>query len=102
MALGATRRDVFGLVARECAVVVGVGVVLGSVSAFVAARATASVLFFGIDATDAPAWGGAVVVSIAAGAAAHVAGAARRRSGSVGGGALGMSRSGVVHAQLRN
>ena len=72
IALGATHRDVLGFVLRQCAVVVGVGAVLGSVSAFAAARATASVLFFGIGATDALAWGGAIVVSIAAGAAAHV------------------------------
>ncbi len=77
MALGATRRDVLGLVVRQCAVVVGVGAALGSVSAFAAARATAGVLFFGIDATDAPAWGGAIVVSVAVGAVAHLAPALR-------------------------
>ena len=50
---------------------------IAALSAFVAARATASVLFFGIDATDAPAWGGAIVVSIAVGVAAHVVPAMR-------------------------
>ena len=77
MALGATRRDVLGLVVRQCAVVVGTGAVLGSVSAFVGARATAGVLFFGIGATDAPAWGGAIVVSMAVGVVAHLAPALR-------------------------
>ena len=77
MALGATRRHVLGFVVRQCAVVVGVGVVLGSAAAFLAARATASVLFFGIDATDPLAWGGAIVVSIAVGVAAHVVPALR-------------------------
>ena len=57
--------------------VLSVGVVLGSVSAFVAARATASVLFFGIDAMDTLAWGGAIVVSIAVGVAPHVVPALR-------------------------
>ena len=51
--------------------------VLGSMSAFVATRATASVLFFGIDATDALAWGGAIAVSIAVGVAAHLVPALR-------------------------
>ena len=77
MALGATHRDVLGFVVRQCAVVVGIGAVLGSVSAFVAARATARVLFFGIAAGDAPAWGGAIVVSIAVGVVAHLVPALR-------------------------
>ena len=77
MALGATHRDVLGFVVRQCAVVVGIGAVLGSVSAFLAARATARVLFFGIAAGDAPAWGGAIVVSIAVGVVAHLVPALR-------------------------
>ena len=38
MALGATSRDVFGLVVQQGIVVVGIGAALGSVSAFAAAR----------------------------------------------------------------
>ena len=98
IALGATRRDVLGFVVRQCAVVVGVAAVLGSVSAFVAARATTGVLFFGIDATDAPAWGGAIVVSITVGVVAHLVPALC----AVGGAALGMNRSRNVHEQLPN
>ena len=70
MALGATSRDVFGLVVQQGTLVVGIGAVLGSVSAFAAARATAGVLF-GIDAGDVIAWGGALVVLIAVGVVAH-------------------------------
>ena len=70
MALGATSRDVFGLVVQQGTLVVGIGAVLGSVSAFAAARATAGVLF-GIDAGDVIAWGGAMVVLIAVGVVAH-------------------------------
>ena len=57
-------------------VVVGIGAVLGSVSAFAAARATAGVLF-GIDAGDVIAWGGAMVVLIAIGVVAHAVPALR-------------------------
>ena len=76
MALGATSRDVFGLVVQQGTLVVGIGAVLGSVSAFAAARATAGVLF-GIDAGDVIAWGGAMVVLIAVGVVAHAVPALR-------------------------
>ena len=76
MALGATRRDVLGLVVREGAVVMAIGAAFGSALAFAAARVTAGVLF-GIDAADAPAWGAAVVVLVAVGVLAHAAPALR-------------------------
>ena len=76
LALGATHRNVLGLVARQGAFVVGIGAVLGAVSAFTAAQATAGVLF-GIDAADALAWGGALVVLVAVGVAAHAVPALR-------------------------
>ena len=72
MALGATGRDVVLLVIRQGALLLGVGVAVGSTAAFAAARATAGVLF-GIDASDAPAWGGALLVLAALGAAAFAA-----------------------------
>ena len=74
--LGATPRDVLALVAREGAVVMGIGAVLGSVLAISAARATAGVLF-GIDAADAPAWTVALLVLLVAGVLAHAAPALR-------------------------
>ena len=70
IALGATPRDVLGLVVRQGAVPVGVGAAAGAVLAFAAARATAGVLF-GVDATDPLAWGGAVVTLAAVGVLAH-------------------------------
>ena len=76
MALGATHRDVLGLVVRQGAVVVGIGAVLGALAALAAARATAGVLF-GIDAADALAWGGALVVLVAVGVVAHAVPALR-------------------------
>ena len=76
MALGATPRDVLGLVVRQGAVLVGVGAAVGVALAFAAARATAGVLF-GIDATDPLAWGGAVVTLAAVGALAHAVPARR-------------------------
>ena len=72
MALGATRRDVVRLVIQQGAFALGVGVAVGSTAAFAAARATAGVLF-GIDASDALAWGGALLVLVAVGVAAHAA-----------------------------
>ena len=76
MALGATHRDVLALVVRQGVILVGAGAALGVVSAFAAARATAGVLF-GIDATDALAWGGALVVLVAVGVVAHAVPALR-------------------------
>ena len=76
VALGATPRDVLGLVVRQGAVPVGVGAAAGVALAFAAACATAGVLF-GIDATDPLAWGGAVVTLTAVGALAHVVPARR-------------------------
>ena len=76
MALGATRRDVVRLVLRPGALPLGIGVAIGSTAAFAAARATAGVLF-GIDASDALAWGGALLVLVAVGVAAHAAPALR-------------------------
>ena len=76
MALGATRRDVVRLVIRQGALPLAIGVAVGSTAAFVAARATAGVLF-GIDASDALAWGGAWFVLVAVGVAAHAAPALR-------------------------
>ena len=70
MALGATPRDVLGLILRQGAVLVGVGAAAGAALAFAAARATAGVLF-GVDATDPLAWGGAVVTLAAVGGLAH-------------------------------
>ena len=70
MALGATRRDVLRLVLRQGVVLLGSGAVLGAVLAFLAARATAGLLF-GIDAADTLAWCAAVAVLVAAGALAH-------------------------------
>ena len=76
MALGATHREVLGLVVRQGAVLVGFGAALGAVAAFAAARATAGVLF-GIDATDTLAWSGALVVLVAGGVVAHAVPALR-------------------------
>ncbi len=76
MALGATHRDVLGLVVRQGAILVASGAALGAVAAFAAARATAGVLF-GIDATDALAWSGALAVLVAVGVAAHAVPALR-------------------------
>ena len=76
MALGATRRDVLLLVVRQGAAVVAIGAAIGSVAAFAAARTTAGVLF-GIDAGDALAWSGALVVLLAVGALAHALPAGR-------------------------
>jgi putative ABC transport system permease protein len=45
MALGATRRDVIGMVMREATVLLAAGVIIGLVMAVVAARATAALLF---------------------------------------------------------
>ena len=70
MALGATPRDVLGLILRQGAVLVAVGAAAGAALAFVAARATAGVLF-GVDATDPLAWGGAAVTLAAVGVLAH-------------------------------
>ena len=76
MALGATRRDVVRLVVRQGALSAGTGVAVGSTAAFVAARATAGVLF-GIDASDTLAWGGALLILVAVGVAAYAAPALR-------------------------
>ena len=76
MALGATPRDVLGLVVRQGAFLVFVGATAGVALAVAAARATAGVLF-GIDATDPLAWGGAVVTLAAVGALAHAVPARR-------------------------
>ena len=76
MALGATHRDVLLLVVRQGAAVVAIGATIGSVAAFAAARATAGLLF-GIDAGDALAWSGAIVVLLAVGALAHALPAGR-------------------------
>ena len=76
MALGATRRDVVRLVTRQGALALGIGVAVGSTAAFAAARATAGVLFR-IDASDGLAWGGALLVLLAVGVAAHAAPALR-------------------------
>ena len=76
MALGATHRDVLLLVVRQGAAVVAIGAAIGSVAAFAAARTTAGVLF-GIDAGDALAWSGALVVLLAVGALAHALPAGR-------------------------
>ena len=76
MALGATRGDVLGLVVRQGAVMLGLGTVAGATLAFVAARATAGLLF-GIDPSDALAWGGAVAVLVGVGALAHAVPALR-------------------------
>ena len=70
MALGATRRDVVRLVIRQGALPLGIGVAVGSTAAFAAARVTAGVLF-GIEASDVPAWGGALLVLVAVGVAAY-------------------------------
>lgn len=70
MALGATPRDVLGLVARQGAFSVAVGAAVGAALAFAAARATAGVLF-GVDVADPWAWGGAVVTLAAVGGLAH-------------------------------
>ena len=72
MALGATGRDVVLLVIRQGALLLAVGVAVGSTAAFGAARATAGVLF-GIDASDAPAWGGALLLLAAVGVAVFAA-----------------------------
>ena len=102
MALGATPRDVVGLVVQQGTLVVGIGAVLGSVSAFAAARATAGVLF-GIDAGDL----------IGLGRSAGRAGRrrhhgprsprdARRSGGSVGGATCRMSRCTWRTGRLRH
>ena len=76
MALGATPRDVLGLVVRQGAFSVAVGVAVGAALAFAAARATAGVLF-GVDAADPLAWGGAVLTLAAVGGLAHAVPARR-------------------------
>ena len=76
MALGATPRDVLGLVARQGAFSVAVGAAVGAALAFAAARATAGVLF-GVDVADPWAWGGAVVTLAAVGGLAHAVPARR-------------------------
>ena len=70
MALGATPRDVLGLVVGQGAVLVGGGAAAGAALAFAAACATAGVLF-SIDAADPLAWGGAIVTLGVVGAPAH-------------------------------
>ena len=70
MTLGATRRDVLRLVLRQGVVLLVSGAVLGTVLAFLAARATAGLLF-GIDAADPLAWCAAIAVLVTAGALAH-------------------------------
>lgn len=76
MALGATPRDVLGLVARQGAYSVAVGAAVGAALAFAAAQATAGVLF-GVAATDPLAWGGAVFTLAAVGGLAHAVPARR-------------------------
>ena len=76
VALGATPRDVLGLILRQGAFLVAVGAAAGSVLAFSAARATAGVLF-GVDAADPLAWGGAVLTLAAVGGLAHAVPARR-------------------------
>ena len=107
MALGATRRDVVRLVIRQGALPLAIGVAVGSTAAFVAARATAGVLF-GIDASDALAWGGAWFVLVAVGVAAHAAPALRavrirpviRAAGGVTARSLRRRRRGILQERL--
>ena len=68
-AMGASRGDVLRLVLRQ-AIPLGIGTVIGGVSAYALARATAGV-FHGVNAADVTAWGVALLVLVAAGATAH-------------------------------
>ena len=69
-AMGASRGDVLRLVLRQGAIPLGIGTVIGGVSAYALARATAGV-FHGVNAADVTAWGVALLVLVAAGATAH-------------------------------
>jgi predicted permease len=67
MALGADQRGVLGMIMRQGLSVAGIGLLVGAVLAYVAARAFASGLY-GVGAADPIAWAGAV--GVLAGAAA--------------------------------
>ncbi|MCY4024688.1 MAG: ADOP family duplicated permease [Acidobacteria bacterium] len=69
-AMGAGRGDIVRLVLRQGAIPLGIGTVLGGVSAYALAHATVGVLH-GVDAADVTAWGGALLTLVAVGAAAH-------------------------------
>jgi putative ABC transport system permease protein len=78
-ALGATRRDVLGLVLRDAAWLVGGGLLLGLPAALVAARILSNVLW-GVRAADVQTFGGvAAVLALATFAACYVP--ARRATG---------------------
>jgi putative ABC transport system permease protein len=64
LALGATRRDIVGLVMRHAALVTGVGLVLGLVVGLAAARSLGSILY-GVPPWDPTAVGGAVALLLA-------------------------------------
>lgn len=70
MALGAAPSAVLGMVMRQGLSVAGLGVLAGSVLAFLAARALSSGLY-GIAAADPLAWGGAVGVLLGSAALAN-------------------------------
>ncbi|MBI4473520.1 MAG: ABC transporter permease [Acidobacteria bacterium] len=69
MALGAQRLDVVSMVLRESLLLVGIGVVVGLITAFAAGRLVATVLF-GLAATDALTIAAAIAVMIAVSAIA--------------------------------
>jgi len=76
MALGASRRDVIGMVLRETLTIVGVGIAIGIPAAFAATRLIGSMLE-GVSATNPTAIGLPVVVVLTMGLLAGVIPAAR-------------------------
>jgi predicted permease len=61
MALGANRIDILKLIMREAGVLLGIGLVIGTVLAFVSARWATSLLY-GLKATDLATYGGAILM----------------------------------------
>jgi ABC-type antimicrobial peptide transport system permease subunit len=79
MALGATRRNVIGMVLMNACALVGVGLILGGMGAWYLG-ATAQVFLFGLDPHDMRAFGAAIAaLTIAAIAASAIP--ARRAAG---------------------
>ncbi len=70
MALGAQRKEVLGLVLIQGMKVVGLGIGLGLLAAFLSSRAAASLLY-GLDATDPPTYAGVALLLSAVAALAN-------------------------------
>jgi len=76
MALGARPAAILGLVVRQGLVVCAIGLVLGSVGAFAAARFLAQALY-GVSASDPAPWAGALTIVLASSALANLVPARR-------------------------